>query len=384
MLTTGIIFVEGIMGAGKSTTAKFITDQLRQNQIAAHFFDEGSPLRMGTHLPHFHQPWLDVTVAEYIERSLTKWQNFVVEAQASHTTSVFDGQLFHGNMTDLLLMNAETGALHRYVEQVIEILHVISPVVIFLYQADVAQALRAVCDARGSDFKAYQVNWKVNSPYCVHRSLHGYDGFVQLYRVYRAICDDIFGKLTIPKLAIDTTEGDWPGYYRDILTFLQLPFKITKEDLALYDKFTDRARAVIRIALEESKRLNYEYVGTEHILLAIVKEGNGLAADAMKKMGVDLKQLQMRIEETLEAKEGVAVRGEIPFSPRAKKVLELAVREAKHFGHNYLGTEHILLGLINEGEGRAAQLLAQSEVTLEKARSQVVKLLGGSGTKNTI
>jgi len=154
--------------------------------------------------------------------------------------------------------------------------------------------------------------------------------------------------------------------------------KVTNEDLALYDKYTDRARAVILIAREESRRLNYECVGTEHILLAIIKEGDGLAADAMKKMGIDLKQLQMRIEETLEAKDGVAVRGEILFSPRAKKVLKLAVREAQHFGHNYLGTEHILLGLINEGEGIAAQLLAQSDVTLEKARSQVAELLGGS------
>ena len=145
----------------------------------------------------------------------------------------------------------------------------------------------------------------------------------------------------------------------------------------MFDKFTDRARKVILIAREESKRLNYEYVGCEHILLGLIKEGNGIAVAALKNMGVDLKQLQMRVEKTLEAKDGVAMMGEIPFTPRAKKVLELAIREAQQLGHNYVGTEHILLGLVKEGEGVAAQLLAQSDVTLEKARFQVAKLLGG-------
>lgn len=146
--------------------------------------------------------------------------------------------------------------------------------------------------------------------------------------------------------------------------------------------YSDRARKVILIAREESKRLNYDYVGTEHILLAIIKEGNNLAVEAMKKMGVDLKQLQMQVEETLEAKDGVAASSQIPFTPRARKVLDLAWKESQQLGHNHIGTEHILIGMIMEGGGKAAQLLAQSDVTLEKTRSQVTELLGVMGIKS--
>ena len=150
----------------------------------------------------------------------------------------------------------------------------------------------------------------------------------------------------------------------------------------MFDRFSDRARKVVVIAQEEAKHLNYDYVGTEHFLLSIIKEGGNLALAAMKNMGVDLEGLQKRTEETLEAKDGKAVTGKTPFTPRAKKVLELAIYEGRELGHNYVGTEHILLGMIKEGGGVAAQLLAESDVTLEKTRAQVIELLGGKGIKS--
>ncbi len=230
MRNTRFIFVEGIMGAGKSTTAWFLTEQLQREGIAARFMAEGPtieepehhPIRVATDLPHPHAVWRDVTVEEFIALSLQKWRAFVSEAQQSTTVTVCDGLLFHGNMTDLLLMNAEPTVLSRYVTEVIESLRNLNPVVIYLYHADVAQALRAICAARGSPWEAYQVNWKVASPYGAQRSLSGFAGLVQLYQLYRALSDELFAQLKLPKLAI-CNEGHWARYYDDMLTFLELP-----------------------------------------------------------------------------------------------------------------------------------------------------------------
>src|SRR5713226_5304814 len=229
MRNTQFIFVEGIMGSGKTTTAWFLTEQMQRNRIAARFMLEGPtidepehPLRVATDLPHPNAAWRDVTVDEFIERSLRKWHAFAREARQSETVTVCDGLLFHGNMTDLLLMNAEPEVLRSYIGQVIECISDLDPVVIYFYHEDVARAIRAVCDARGGEWVTYQVNWKVASPYGVQRSLHGFDGLVQLYQDYRTLCDDIFAQLTMPKLAI-RNEGDWAMYYREILAFLQLP-----------------------------------------------------------------------------------------------------------------------------------------------------------------
>ncbi len=125
-------------------------------------------------------------------------------------------------MTDLLLMNAEPAALAGYVARVLETIQRLHPVLMYFYHADVAGALRAVCDERGSDWEAYQINWKVGSPYGVQRGLQGFAGFVQLYQAYRVLCDDLLGQLALPKLAI-CNEGDWDAYYRQILAFLALP-----------------------------------------------------------------------------------------------------------------------------------------------------------------
>jgi len=231
-MDTKFIFVEGIMGAGKTTTALFLTNYLQRNGITSHFMLEGPtideprhPLRVATDFPHPNAIWLDVTVDEFIAYSLQKWHSFVQDVRQSSVVTVCDGLLFHGNMTDLLLMNAEPLKLRNYVMQVIECLHELNPVLIYFYHQDTTKAIRAIFDARGSAWETYQINWKVGSPYGVQQSLQGFDGFVQLYRTYRALCDDIFSQLALLKLMI-CNEGDWNTYYSDILSFLRLDISL--------------------------------------------------------------------------------------------------------------------------------------------------------------
>jgi ATP-dependent Clp protease ATP-binding subunit ClpC len=149
----------------------------------------------------------------------------------------------------------------------------------------------------------------------------------------------------------------------------------------LFERFTDRARRVVVLAQEEARLLNHNYIGTEHILLGLIHEGEGVAAKALESLGISLEAVRAQVEEII-GHGGQAPSGHIPFTPRAKKVLELSLREALQLGHNYIGTEHILLGLIREGEGVAAQVLVKLGADLSRVRQQVIQLLSGyAGTK---
>jgi ATP-dependent Clp protease ATP-binding subunit ClpC len=142
------------------------------------------------------------------------------------------------------------------------------------------------------------------------------------------------------------------------------------------NRFTERAQRVILIAQEEAKRLNHDYVGTEHLLLGLIALGEGVAAQVLANLGVDLRRVRSEIEKIVGTGDNVMLLGEIPFTPRAKKVLELAVEEAQNMGHNYVGTEHLLLGLIREEEGVAARVLENIGVRLDVVREEVISLLG--------
>ena len=144
----------------------------------------------------------------------------------------------------------------------------------------------------------------------------------------------------------------------------------------MFERFTDRARRVVVLAQEEARLLNHNYIGTEHILLGLIHEGEGVAAKALESLGISLEAVRAQVEEII-GHGGAAPSGHIPFTPRAKKVLELSLREALQLGHNYIGTEHILLGLIREGEGVAAQVLVKLGADLSRVRQQVIQLLSG-------
>src|SRR5579875_2791799 len=145
---------------------------------------------------------------------------------------------------------------------------------------------------------------------------------------------------------------------------------------AMFERFTDRARRVVVLAQEEARMLSHNYIGTEHILLGLILEGEGVAAKALESLGISLEAVRQQVEEII-GQGQQAPSGHIPFTPRAKKVLELSLREALQLGHKYIGTEHILLGLIREGEGVAAQVLVRLGADLNRVRQQVIQLLHG-------
>src|SRR2546428_796783 len=144
----------------------------------------------------------------------------------------------------------------------------------------------------------------------------------------------------------------------------------------MFERFTDRARRVVVLAQEEARMLNHNYIGTEHILLGLIHEGEGVAAKALESLGISLDAVRQQVEEII-GQGQQAPSGHIPFTPRAKKGLELSLREALQLGHNYIGTEHILLGLIREGEGVAAQVLVKLGADLNRLRQQAIQLLSG-------
>lgn len=144
----------------------------------------------------------------------------------------------------------------------------------------------------------------------------------------------------------------------------------------MFNRFTERARKVIILAKEEARRFNHDYIGTEHILLGLIREGEGVAAAVLEKMGLDLQTIRLEVEKVVQPGPTTQILGDIPFTPRAKKALELAAEEARALGHNYIGTEHILLGLIREGESVASQVLLNLGLDLDRVRNEVLNVLG--------
>src|SRR6202142_2244730 len=159
-----------------------------------------------------------------------------------------------------------------------------------------------------------------------------------------------------------------------------LKYELEREAELVFERFTDRARRVLVLAQEEARLLNHSFIGTEHILLGLIHEGEGVAAKALEQLGVSLEAVREKVEETI-GLSGTAPTGSPPFTPRAKKVLELSLREALQLGHNYIGTEHMLLGLVREGDGVAAQVLNDLGADMARVRTQVIQMMSGQAGK---
>jgi ATP-dependent Clp protease ATP-binding subunit ClpC len=151
----------------------------------------------------------------------------------------------------------------------------------------------------------------------------------------------------------------------------------------MFERFTDRARRVVVFAQDEARGLNHNWIGTEHLLLAVIREGHGVGAKALESMQISLDAARQQVESIIGRGQEPVGDGHIAFTPRAKKVLELSLHEAQQLGHDYIGTEHILLGLIREGDGVAAQVLVNLGSDLNRARQQVIQLLHGRQGRRT-
>src|SRR4030042_211503 len=151
----------------------------------------------------------------------------------------------------------------------------------------------------------------------------------------------------------------------------------------MFERFTDRARKVMALANQEAQRFNHDCIGTEHILLGRVKEGSGVGAQVLKNLDVDSKKLRLEIEKMVKSGPDMVTMGKLPQTPRAKKGIEFAIEEARSLNHNYVGTEHILLGLLRESDGIAAQVLMGMGLKLEDIRQEVLNLLGAGVEDNT-
>src|SRR5574342_747698 len=146
----------------------------------------------------------------------------------------------------------------------------------------------------------------------------------------------------------------------------------------MFERFTDRARKVMALANQEAQRFNHEYIGTEHILLGLVKEGSGVGANVLKNLDVDLRKVRLEVEKLVKSGPDMVTMGKLPQTPRARKVIEYSIEEARKLNHNYVGTEHLLLGLLREEEGVAAQVLMNLGLQLKDVRDGVLNLLGST------
>ena len=221
-----MVIIEGIMGSGKSTTMRFIAKSLQdsgQLALPLHERTEPHPVRATDELEHWFEPWRDAAPKHLANRALAKWSAFVESTTSSSPIPIMDGQLFHGDLTHLLLMDADAALISDYVMALAAVIAPLNPFVLYLWQEDVEKALRTVCTERGPAWIDYQVNWKLAGPYCVRKGYQGLEGLISLYRDYRLITDDLFKQLPLTKIAIENSTGDWPAYEGQILKVLHLP-----------------------------------------------------------------------------------------------------------------------------------------------------------------
>jgi len=211
------VIFEGIMGSGKSTSSRWLAARLRERGFDAQLQPERQhphPLRGTDAAGDWFKPWLDMSARDIAERRLALWRNFVEEALGAPAIHVVDGQLFHGDLTNMLLMKMPEPEIAANVRELEAIIRPLNPLVVYFHQSDVDRAIRRTAAERGEEIGVrYQVDWKLAFPYAVELGLEGLDGLSALYVRYRALTDRLHAELRIDKLSIENTERDWPRYY---------------------------------------------------------------------------------------------------------------------------------------------------------------------------
>jgi hypothetical protein len=221
----GLVIIEGIMGSGKSTTMRFVAKALEdagRESLAIHERSDPHPVRATDELEHWFEPWRDSTAEQLAHRAVSRWRTFAEETQRGGYVPVLDGQLFHGDLTHLFLMEASFDELAAYCERLAQVIEPLNPLVIYLRQQNVERAVRIVCAERGEDWVKYQVDWKLKGPYAVRRNLAGLEGLIALYQDYRLMTDALYDRLRLSKMVIENSERDWARYKQQILERLGL------------------------------------------------------------------------------------------------------------------------------------------------------------------
>jgi deoxyadenosine/deoxycytidine kinase len=220
MRDTRLVFVEGVLGAGKSTTATKIIDTLTANGAVAERVSEGDErLRVTSQLEHGYTPWLDVSVHQYVARCRANWRAFMSSRTAGDTITVCDGLLFHGNLTDLILMDADAAAIASYYEAVLAEVASLRPVLIYLRVQDATRTIREACIERGQAWETRQVNWKVASPHGRAHGLSGRHGLERLYEDFAKTCDTLVAGRDLPTLRV-VDDRTWTERHATIAAWL--------------------------------------------------------------------------------------------------------------------------------------------------------------------
>lgn len=202
-----LVILEGIMGSGKTTNVLQLADRLNASDRSAIGITEGvspHPIRFD-----WDQPWDEITAAQIAEPAVARWKAYAEHALGSEAISVIDGQLFHGNLTSLFLLEADIDLIRNYVRDITIAIAPLPPLLIYLRHSDIDQAIRRVAAERGIAWVQYQVEWKLESPYAKRRGLKDLDGLVVAYREYRALTDQLYEELTLPKISIEDAHKDW-------------------------------------------------------------------------------------------------------------------------------------------------------------------------------
>jgi hypothetical protein len=202
-----LVILEGIMGSGKTTNVLQLADRLNASGRSAIGITEGvspHPIRFDWDLP-----WDEITAAQIAESAVARWKAYAEHTRDSETTSVVDGQLFHGNLTSLFLLEVDIDLIRDYVRDIATAIAPLSPLLIYLRHSDIDHAIRSVGTERGCAWVRYQIEWKLESPYAKRRGLKDLDGLIVLYREYRALTDQLYDELTLPKISIEDAQKDW-------------------------------------------------------------------------------------------------------------------------------------------------------------------------------